>query len=664
MNLDASFLKGKTVIAYIRVSDEDSDPERQRTTIRNWAAKQGVEIAMWFEDTVGRNPRDESEKRVQFQQMMRLIEAGGIHAVVVDSIERLGFKDQHEFGYFIHHFRNHGCIGWSTVDGNLSAVDPGAIFQNTAKTIGSSLEQANIARRNLDEKAILARRGLFQGGYPAFGFDVVCFENDSEVWRVVYDGGHHRRVKVMADGSRQRYDGKGNFPSRDKGQKLMVRPSIEFSARLDVVKSMFQWAKDEGLSPAQIATRLNLDGVKPQVGEAWNKVVVKALLQNPVYLGYPTYNKRGQGKYAEWTDGAAKPATVAPGSIRPTKGRRKKQSDWIAPPELQFPAIVEEPLFNEVQDKLKASSEKHGKTRSPKVASFWLRGILLCGKCRKPMRAWNEPGWRTYFCGTYGTYGKHNPTGCRCHRVRAELIESIVMEYLEETGKKVAVLQAVQQGGGIPPVLLENLKSAEGRNAVAWKRLKVFVAEYLEDGKQRIEVFGQMIVVEKYGDEIKMPEGFSPTDLFSHFSTKKQAELQRDIAKHKKEFEKRYQEFKELKSQLAKDRANEEMVQIEAAIKSLQGQLEPLVEEVRDSYRENMRMLDAVGLCRKVMKEGNDRRKAEAVKGVVSEVVCHFRYSDIKATNQPKSFLERVEITSTVGEPWEFFPEGNTPEKD
>jgi hypothetical protein len=75
-------------------------------------------------------------------------------------------------------------------------------------------------------------------------------------------------------------------------------------------------------------------------------------------------------------------------------------------------------------------------------------------------------------------------------------------------------------------------------------------------------------------------------------------------------------------------------------------------------------MLDAVSLCRKVMKESNDRRKAEAVKGVVSEVVCYFRYSDIKATNQPKSFLERVEITSKVGEPWECFPKGNTPGPD
>ena len=140
------------------------------------------------------------------------------------------------------------------------------------------------------------------------------------------------------------------------------------------------------------------------------------------------------------------------------------------------------------------------------------------------------------------------------------------MQYLEETGKKVAVLQAVQQGGGIPSALLENLKTAESRNALAWKRLNVFVAEYLEDGQQRIEVFGQMIVVEKYGDEIKLPDGFSTTDLFSHFSTKKQAELQQQIAEQQKEFEKRYQEFKELKSQLAKDRANEEMVQIEAAI--------------------------------------------------------------------------------------------------
>lgn len=664
MNHDASFLKGKTIIAYVRVSDEDSDPERQRRTIRNWAESNDLSISMWFEDTEGRNPRDESEKRVRFQQMMRLIESGGVHAVVVDAIERLGFKDQHEFGYFIHHFRSHGCIGWSTVDGNLSAVDPGAIFQNTAKTIGSALEQANIARRNLDEKAILARKGEYQGGYPPFGFDVVCFEDGKEVWRVVYDGGHHRRVKVMGDGTRHRYDGKGNFPSRDKDQILMVRPSIEFAWRLDAVRRMFEWVKEEGLSPAQVATRLNLEGIAPQVGEAWNKVVVKALLQNPVFLGYPTFNKRGQGKFVEWTGGAAKPASVAPGSVRPKKGRRRDSGDWIAPAQQQFPAIVDQSIFDDVQAKLKASSEKHGKTRSRRVASFWLRGLLFCGKCRKPMRAWNEPGWRTYFCGTYGTYGKHNPTGCRCHRVRADFIEGIVMDYLEETEKKVAVLHALQQKSGIPSAIEEGLKAAEARHDKSWKRMLAFVQESLEDGVQQVEILGQLIVVEKYGDDIRVPDGFTMHDLSDHFSSERRTDLERSIAEKEQEFDALFQEFRALKSQLAKDRVNEEMVRVEAELKELNEQLAPLSEEVRNHWRENVRMLSALETCRRVMKEGNDRKKAEAVKSVISEVVCHFRYSDVKATSQPKSFLERVEITSTEGEPWEFFPEGNTPGPD
>lgn len=43
--------------------------------------------------------------------------------------------------------------------------------------------------------------------------------------------------------------------------------------------------------------------------------------------------------------------------------------------------------------------------------------------------------------------------------------------------------------------------------------------------------------------------------------------------------------------------------------------------------------------------------------------VNHIDGEPDKATNQPKSFLERVEITSKVGEPWECFPKGNTPVK-
>ena len=525
MNHDTKVLQGKTAIAYVRCSDEKSDAERQRETIRTWTAKSGIEIKLWFEDTEGKNSRHESDKRQQFQQMMRLIETGGIDAVIIDAIERLGFQDQHEFGYFIHHFRRHGCFVWSTVEGNLSAVDPGSIFANTAKTVGSALEQANIARRNLDKKAIDARNGLYQGGYPPYGFDVVCFDRSQEVWRVVYDGGHHRRVKVAFDGTRQRYDGKGNFPAKDKGQELMLRPSIEFSARLDMVRSMFTWVATEGLSPGQVAARLTLQGIEPQVGAAWNKVVVKSLLQNPVYVGLPTFNKRGQGVFAEWSEGAAKPVQLEPGELRPKKGRRRQQTDWIAPTKAEFAAIVRPDLFNEVQRKLQVASEKHGKSRSPRVASFWLRNFLVCGKCGKAMRAWNEKGWRSYFCSTYGTYGKVNPTGCRCHRVRADLIEKIVLDYLEETGKKVAVLQAAQGEIRVPKAIVDKFTEADRKNKNAWDRLRLVVSDFLDDGEQTVELFGNRITVEKYGDEITLPEGFSELDLFEHFAAKERTDL-------------------------------------------------------------------------------------------------------------------------------------------
>jgi hypothetical protein len=181
---------------------------------------------------------------------------------------------------------------------------------------------------------------------------------------------------------------------------------------------------------------------------------------------------------------------------------------------------------------------------------------------------------------------------------------------------------------------------------------------------QQVEILGQVIVIEKYGDDIRLPDGFTMHDLSDHFSSERRTDLERLIAQKEQEFDALFQEFRALKSQLAKDRVNEEMVRVEAELKQLNVQLAPLTEEVRNHWRENVRMLSALETCRRVMKEGNDRKKAEAVKSVISEVVCHFRYSDVKATSQPKSFLERVEITSTEGEPWEFFPEGNTPGRD
>jgi len=658
---DPEILKGRYLVAYIRCSDEKSDAERQRTAIRTWAEKHGLKISRWFEDIEGRNSRDDSEKRHYFQEMLRLIESNSVGGVVVDAIERLGFKDNHEFGYFIHIFRQHGCTGWATVEGNLNAVDPGSIFSNTAKTVGAKIETTNIARRNLSKKILDAKQGLYQGGYPPFGFDVVCFEKNEEVWRLVYDGGHHKRVKISADGNRQRYDGKGNFPSKDKGQELRIRPSIEMSNRLIAVKEMFSWFANENISPAQVATRLNRAGIKPQVGIAWNKQVVKALLQNPAYTGFPSFNKRAGSKFYEYVGGEAQPAPIEPGRMLPKKGRRRDRKDWVTTSEEQFEPIVDPAIYKIVQQKLNESSEKHCCTRTPRVESFWLRNFLYCGKCGLPMRAWNESKWRSYFCSTYGLYGKENPTGCRCHRVKADVIESIVMEYLTETGRKAAVLQASQSSAALVAGALEEYRVANELNLQAWRDLSSVVASFLEEGDQDIDIFGNRIRVTKEMDRILLPEGWSELDLYEHFTRNRQAELKSEIAAKEAKFNELFEQFGKLKVQRAIDQANDLMAKLDVEIKSLQAQLKPLNDEVHESWREVKRKIEAVNHARKAMKGSNFRQRSESLKPLIKRVVCHFRYSDVKAANQPKSFLDRVEIFPVVGDLWTYYPNGTQP---
>ena len=80
--------------------------------------------------------------------------------------------------------------------------------------------------------------------------------------------------------------------------------------------------------------------------------------------------------------------------------------------------------------------------------------------------------------------------------------------------------------------------------------------------------------------------------------------------------------------------------------------------------REVKRKIDAVNHARKAMKGANYRQRSESLKPLIKRVVCHFRYSDVKAANQPKSFLDRVEIIPVVGDLWTYYPNGTQPGRD
>lgn len=67
---------GQNIAAYIRVSSDKQDTQRQRDSISSFADRQGFSIAQWFEDAEGRNPRDQAHKRRAFQSLLKAVQAG------------------------------------------------------------------------------------------------------------------------------------------------------------------------------------------------------------------------------------------------------------------------------------------------------------------------------------------------------------------------------------------------------------------------------------------------------------------------------------------------------------------------------------------------------------------------------------------------------------
>src|SRR3954452_15150318 len=79
---------------YHRVSDSRQDLERQVGDIDRWLARGNLKASRVFEDQGG--SRDKAEDRFQFQAMLGAVQARTLDWVVIQTIDRLGFKDAYE----------------------------------------------------------------------------------------------------------------------------------------------------------------------------------------------------------------------------------------------------------------------------------------------------------------------------------------------------------------------------------------------------------------------------------------------------------------------------------------------------------------------------------------------------------------------------------------
>lgn len=186
----------------------------------------------------------------------------------------------------------------------------------------------------------------------------------------------------------------------------------------EVVRWIFSWFIEDGMSPGEIAKRLTHMGVPTKRGAAgWHRGVVNQIIRNPVYTGVFYANRYS------CTD-------IGLNRYRPpeerVRVRLRPREEWIP---VAVPVIVERRLWEEAQERIRNARRLWaGSSGRP----YLLSGLVLCGDCAAKMSGSVLVRWgrrnRYYVCA-----GRKRPGKEKCPRtVEADLAEGEVWGQIRE----------------------------------------------------------------------------------------------------------------------------------------------------------------------------------------------------------------------------------------
>jgi DNA invertase Pin-like site-specific DNA recombinase len=298
--------------AYLRVSTDKQDTERQINNVRAFEERHGVRIppAHWFEDHGWE--RDADARRPDFNRLLALARRGAVRWIVVDALDRFGTGSAKRLFGYLADLEEAGCRLYDASDKEWTGEDAATEITAWLKGRTSAAEQRDKSHRTLGGLVTYARDGEWMGGPPKLGFDVGCFDRASgkELWRVVFEGreeagtetrrGKARPVyrvlrrKVYPGGRSERFDGpasfRGGLDRKHSPEVLRIVPSRD-KAKLAAVRGLFRRYASEAVSFRQLAVWPNGLGLRNAFGKGYQSRDIPDILSDEAYLGYPTFGK-------------------------------------------------------------------------------------------------------------------------------------------------------------------------------------------------------------------------------------------------------------------------------------------------------------------------------------------------------------------------------------
>lgn len=167
-----------------------------------------------------------------------------------------------------------------------------------------------------------------------------------------------------------------------------------------------------GMSPENIARRLNVEGLRAREGGNFLGSVIRTWLENPRYVG----NEMLQATY---TDGPGGKPVVNNGAL---------PKYWV---ERANPPIIDPATWKRVQDELARRRQSGGRAMTPSGGTCALTHRVVCSQCgrrfHRRTKIRKHISYKFWWCET-ATRGQGNP--CRAPQVRERELRRIITDLL------------------------------------------------------------------------------------------------------------------------------------------------------------------------------------------------------------------------------------------
>ncbi len=234
----------KTISAavYARFSSDnqrDESIDAQLRAIEEYAEAHGIYIV---ERYIDRAFSARSDKRPEFQRMIKETARGKFRVVIVHKLDRLS-RDRYDSAFYKHILKNNGVRLQSVVE-NLDNSPESIILESVIEGM-AEYYSANLGRETIKGLKENAHNGISTGGRPPLGYKI-----NPVTKRVEVDEEEAKAVKLIFD---------------------MVSAGEKYPA---------------------VAEELNKRGYKTRLGRPFSSASLHDILKNPKYIGICIYNKR------------------------------------------------------------------------------------------------------------------------------------------------------------------------------------------------------------------------------------------------------------------------------------------------------------------------------------------------------------------------------------